>query len=1008
MSNFKEQYSGIYCIAFYFCLYADIETKQKKSLLLYSWILPVDDQKEQWHKRDIDKQIFVLFGFFPADTIKMLWELLLKGQDLDTACKNSNISIQTTVKSDRLSAVNNWILPINNYKYRPRCTYVTQSISEKYNDLYCSPSQNSIALVESLFCIDKDDYLIDLQLFKKNCVTLKNELGIDFFNSEAGRIGNIEWYSFPSGNIQEVSYVDTSTIKGETDKKISCKKMKVTFSSKASGEFLINTRMFNGNAVICDAVKELSLSGTEQEVEFDASEDISSFKITIWKKEEAKWTLWYENASTLIRSFGLRMDLHSSSGKMESKNILDVSKKTNGNNKLTLIKRVEDLQKIAIYSKASDGVFGEENNDPWRTVGREINKNIRTHFPEKSSSLFLPKGWEGQLQFYEWLKTLPKMVNDLSELFIIDPYLEEEAIRFIPLMGNSDVHYQLITNTKTLQDSHINQAKITHAAAQIIGKIKSLKVTIFDVSKDKQVIHDRYILLKSSEGFFVKGFHLSNSIQMANKNFPLLITEIPADILQDIQDWLSETLSSKLDVLWDSNKSNNQLTPVTTGQDKPEYATISVDDITSQIALEIKNWGVICKNAFNNNETSENLMIASESFTKEIWNEIFNFVSASLMSIEDEEIDLENETTAILQSLSNKDFPQTLDFADTLFDYLHPSYRVPPYLFYLIDYSSRSNPEKLLAYTEEVFDKYIGNNDKSLQCGIFFHKLFNSLVYLFSFYGGDEEIWLKSKIDLVSGFAASSICHKIINGSLNASDAILKISRIEGNKKIEILVKWIYEMRIKDNQKNNDAKINQLNRAPIFSEIIELWDSETSEARIKEILIRCGGPGGDGNWVISTFNELFQLLLNNGKVTVNKFWNVIKELCDTQLSYKTHFMLSSSLQIFEVFGFMIQEVDQSNYIKELTKNINKELGFISRPFAASISYNSYSDSHNSLHKLLILLVCINKYVKNTTQEVVDLRIKIIKQLERVDSLFTTTNQQLNEVAKVYIDNEVKI
>ncbi|TOD77377.1 hypothetical protein CGJ56_24305, partial [Vibrio parahaemolyticus] len=44
-------------------------------------------------------------------------------------------------------------------------------------------------------------------------------------------------------------------------------------------------------------------------------------------------------------------------------------------------------------------------------------------------------------------------------------------------------------------------------------------------------LHDRYILVTDGYGLPVKGYHLSNSFQSANENFPLLITPIPTDVL---------------------------------------------------------------------------------------------------------------------------------------------------------------------------------------------------------------------------------------------------------------------------------------------------------------------------------------------------------------------------------------------------------------------------------------------------------------------------------------------
>ena len=66
----------------------------------------------------------------------------------------------------------------------------------------------------------------------------------------------------------------------------------------------------------------------------------------------------------------------------------------------------------------------------------------------------------------------------------------------------------------------------------------SLKLTVYDyrnkTSSNKNLLHDRYIIVYSLKSE-PKGFHLSNSIQNAAQNYPLLITPIPLDVLRSIE-----------------------------------------------------------------------------------------------------------------------------------------------------------------------------------------------------------------------------------------------------------------------------------------------------------------------------------------------------------------------------------------------------------------------------------------------------------------------------------------
>ena len=57
------------------------------------------------------------------------------------------------------------------------------------------------------------------------------------------------------------------------------------------------------------------------------------------------------------------------------------------------------------------------------------------------------------------------------------------------------------------------------------------------------MLHDRYFLIVDQDGLPVAGFNLSNSIQKANENYPLLITPIPPDVLLKVHKYASRLLT---------------------------------------------------------------------------------------------------------------------------------------------------------------------------------------------------------------------------------------------------------------------------------------------------------------------------------------------------------------------------------------------------------------------------------------------------------------------------------
>jgi hypothetical protein len=632
-------------------------------------------------------------------------------------------------------------------------------------------------------------------------------------------------------------------------------------------------------------------------------------------------------------------------------------------------------------------------------VINNIDDAIERQYPEKSDSRFFPKGWDGKVEFFEWLKEIPRKVRNLAELIIVDPFIDEEVLRFIPRFGKTDIHYLLIANTKARKESEAKRHHLKNEFNKFFKTMKFMNVTVYDVKKEKQLIHDRYILLKDSEGWFVKGFHLSNSIQKASDNFPLLVTEIPRDAMKDIGVWLSENIDTELEMIWSSSdiKPSRKLKSTTT--EMKEFQDLSEGDILELLKVKTgESWNEICENAYHNNNTQNNLYEASKQFTTNDWNNIYQHFDDYFNNIETDEIT--DDSHFILQCLQENDFVKMLDSTDRLFDYLHDVYSASPSMHYLIDISVRSQPAKLIETSIEIFKKLNISNDNNSGIGIFFNKILSSLNYLLRFHDC-EKIWIDSNIDLLTGIAVSSLSRKIIDGKLDIKDAIDRISNLEQEKFLDVLKKWIYELRIEDNRRTDVEDPWFSTRKEIFEKIIELWPSDADNELIKSTLTICGGPG-DGNWAASTYNELFSKLIDTQKISLDSFWGVIKDMCDYQLDFQKHFSHTDSIHIFEVFSYIASKRNVTECIDYLTKFIRSDLRQISKPFSASISFDDYMNSLQRLHEILIILVCLIRYSTEIDMKIISLKHEIISVLMERELFLTTSNTELNDNVTTYL------
>lgn len=81
------------------------------------------------------------------------------------------------------------------------------------------------------------------------------------------------------------------------------------------------------------------------------------------------------------------------------------------------------------------------------------------------------------------------------------------------------------------------------AACKIwVTRYGSVRLRVFGLPQED--VHDRMVLIRDAQLRPVVGYHLSNSLQKANENYPLLITPIPTDVLQRVLDYTDELLRS--------------------------------------------------------------------------------------------------------------------------------------------------------------------------------------------------------------------------------------------------------------------------------------------------------------------------------------------------------------------------------------------------------------------------------------------------------------------------------
>ncbi|MBD2628759.1 VPA1262 family protein [Trichormus variabilis] len=532
--------------------------------LLYGWVIPStyhDPDAEEWFYADGGKKqslgeqqnsykfrIAKLALYHNSDVIFRLIKELCQGLSLAEACQTINIVTPTHKNSYgtlRL-ALHQQDLS-NNFAIRP--TILLETRLSRIKQSIISPLEQASGFSASLWNCNKlslfkeknkNTYLSYTDQLIKNCLFhLKEETGLDFCNVDSKRLGNIEWLCFPLADEYEQEKVSFELIDNYTIKvKI------LTDIFNPNSHLLIRCRCWNQEEVVLDQCKNNHINTQEIiQLEFNSEQKVEAVMITVWVKvpEKEFWEIFSENINLGVDEIDCGIGILQTQIQLPSKWLENWK-----NSKLkTRIEKNEIIQQ----SYHENVTINHNQLSPWKSTNKDIHQLTKKLYPQTSGGQFFQKGWDdtdidpGRLSFFEWLKSITTNPQ-FSKVLFLDPYFD--ATDIFEVIARSEAittEYVVVTNTQTV--SQCKSLELKAACEQNLLLLRNLKFRLLDITskgKDKQFFHDRYILIFDQEGEVKTGYHLSNSLQNATKNHPLLITPIPSDIINDVELYVADLL----------------------------------------------------------------------------------------------------------------------------------------------------------------------------------------------------------------------------------------------------------------------------------------------------------------------------------------------------------------------------------------------------------------------------------------------------------------------------------
>ncbi len=561
-----------------FILLIDDKKKSKKFYrIIYSWVIIssrkeisdevfLSDFKKVNKKNDTTYSIAKLSVYNNAETIVKVINGLFKGNSI---CYSLNLN---KIHSSKIKFDVN--LNQSDYKVRPIIFNETNSlISRNFYEKASlnSPYQNVPSFSLVINNLDKNSLLQDNNIYFENWNNalililkhLEDETTLPFSKSGCIRFGNIEFINTQCSNPYYINSVSFDNIK----KQVEINNRKITSSHEVkviikpnnftkNKKLIINCFLTNGGQVILDECREIIHEENSQlKTVFSSNEQIGQISISIWKQENDQFEIWYKHSSTLLRYISTSMGVVGASGKVKSEWLDKIEK---SNRKIANeIRKVEDVSK----SSYSEMLVGNTGLDPWVESDRNFYTLIEKLNPKKSDSCFFPKGWDeedkthGAISFLKWFKN----VSDKAQHVVIqDPFFDTLGLEFLSRTTNSATKFTVLTCTQVMSLDDENDIDTDISEPNRAKRIKSfienypslfntLNLKVIDLRStgggDRNILHDRYILMFEKDELS-KGFNLSNSIQGATKNHPLLVTSIPYDVLIPVNSYLNKTINN--------------------------------------------------------------------------------------------------------------------------------------------------------------------------------------------------------------------------------------------------------------------------------------------------------------------------------------------------------------------------------------------------------------------------------------------------------------------------------
>jgi hypothetical protein len=563
----------------------DIETR-----IVYGRLLPYNHSSNTWYSAEDEH--FSPVGAYKAELVRI--SLYIKSTDTATLLrllasgKNiAQISSELNLKLKQSLAKRVGVAALLHIFFRP-VSYLLNRDSHTQAPL--SPHGSGGALSAALCQTDKVTLLfggLDIREALAGFVIdrLNSDTALRFDTNDTSRLGDVELLVFPTLDDSERELLNVDWQKDRLSLAVGMR----TIQLPAYKTFRIRLGIYNDRQLIYSCLRTAALADAEIfscifEVPEQLRPIVDEAEVEVFGVREntpsedlcCRWRITY------IRQININMQLVGSALPSVHFDWLE-----NVTKSPAAAQRLKAALTVNRGHAASTKHVGGRHADPWVDANRAVESYLDRVHPQPSHGRFFERLSDGdglgRLKLVEWFKDLMNRHRD-HQIIIFDPFFEDAGIALVAPNASTQSEYIIFTTLPKPEPAITNPwystlmrlwnrlfgqkdagvvppgriNNLLAACERLTPLMKGVRLRIFALKH--QALHDRYILVIGKDKIPVVGFQLSNSLQKANENYPLLITPIPSDTLLRVHDYCVSLLRAAFCTSADAEESSGKIT----------------------------------------------------------------------------------------------------------------------------------------------------------------------------------------------------------------------------------------------------------------------------------------------------------------------------------------------------------------------------------------------------------------------------------------------------------------